>query len=144
MILTLKVTCVLGMYFPTDCIRVIEMDSEGSLLALHDAIQDAVGFDRDHLFEFIVGRNHRNRKVVFAEDAANWEEAVDVYAETTLAQIYPLPSDCRLFYHFDFGDDWYFEIRKLRKPPFEPVPGVRYPRVTDRIGPNPEQYPRDE
>ena len=141
MIWTLRVTCVWGMYFAEDCVRVIEMDSEASLLDLHDAIQDAVEFDRDHPFEFIAGRHCRNRKVVFAQDASRWDEEAAIYADIKLADVYPLPKDCRLFYHFDFGDDWYFEIRKLRKRPFEPEPNVRYPRVTERIGPNPVQYP---
>ena len=65
MIWTLRIECIGGMYWKEDCVRIIEIDSKSSLLALHDAIQDAVDFDRDHMFEFFAGRNWRNRKVVF-------------------------------------------------------------------------------
>jgi hypothetical protein len=54
--------------------------------------------------------------------------------------VYPLPKSCKLYYHFDFGDDWYFGIRKIRKKPHEPAAGVTYRRVVEAIGPNPPQY----
>ena len=44
-------------------------------------------------------------------------------------------------YWFDFGDDWYFTIRKSRKKPFDTTPGVEYPRVIEKVGADPEQYP---
>jgi hypothetical protein len=132
--------CVRGRYWEEECVRTIEMDSGSSFVDLHDAIQDAVDFDRDHLFEFFAGRHYRNRKVVF-HDSFDWEESFYTYSEITLEQVYPLPKSCRLYYHFDFGDDWYFEIRKSRKKPKEPEHDVQYPRVIEPIGPNPEQYP---
>jgi hypothetical protein len=136
MIVTLRVTCVPGF----ECLRVIEMDSGGSLLDLHEAIQDAVEFDRDHLFEFFVGRNYRNPKVVIAS-GVDIERRPSAYGRITLDKVFPLPEGLRLFYHFDFGDDWYFEIRKSRKRPSGPQPGVEYPRVVESRGANPEQYP---
>jgi hypothetical protein len=36
---------------------VIEIDSNSSFLQLHEAIQDAVDFDNDHLFQFYLGRH---------------------------------------------------------------------------------------
>jgi hypothetical protein len=48
----------------------------------------------------------------------------------------------KLYYHFDFGDDWYFEIRRSRAKPKEPTPRVQYPRVVEATGPNPRQYGR--
>ena len=144
MIWTLKVTCVWGRYFTKDCVRVLEIDARDSLYDLHEAIQTVVDFDRDHPFEFIAGRHRRNRKIVFASNCDSWEHAAQLYSDLTLEQIYPLPDSLRLFYHFDFGDDWYFDIRKLRKRPFEPEPGVNYPRVIESVGPNPEQYPQTD
>lgn len=143
MIWTLRIECIFGIYLEKECIRTIEINSRSSLLDLHDFILDAVSFDRDHLFEFYVGRNFQNRKVVF-EEGFDWEANADIYAETTLEQIYPLPKSCKLYYHFDFGDDWYFEIRKNRKKPGEPEKGVKYPRIVESIGPAPQQYGRWE
>jgi len=143
MIWTLKVECIMGFYQQHECVRVIEIDSEDSLLDLHYAIQKAVDFDRDHLFEFFGGRNWRNRKVVF-EDRYSTDDPFDVYASIALEDVYPLPKSCKLIYHFDFGDDWFFQIKKSRKKPRAPEKGVKYPRIVESIGPNPEQYPQAE
>ncbi len=140
LIWTLRVECEWGRYLEDECIRVIEISSTATLFDLHDAIQDAVDFDRDHLFEFFAGRHHRNRKLVFADDF-DWEASAAAYAAITLDRVYPLSKGLKLFYHFDFGDDWYFGIRKSRKKPWEPEVGVQYPRVVEATGPNPEQYP---
>lgn len=143
MIWTLKVECIMGLYLEHECIRVIEIDSGASLLDLHDAIQEAVDFDQDHLFEFFGGRHWRNRKVVF-EDRYDIPDPFSTYSGIALEDVYPLPKDCKLIYHFDFGDDWFFQVRKSRKKPKEPKRGVKYPRVVESTGPNPEQYPQAE
>lgn len=139
MIWTLVVECICGNYLEEECVRTIEVESKSSLYDLHSTIQGAVGFGQDHLFEFHAGRNYRNRKVVF-DDLYDMAEGNDNYDFITLEQVYPLPKSCKLYYHFDFGDDWYFEIRKGRQKPQEPVTGVHYPRVVKSIGPNPSQY----
>ncbi len=176
MIWTLRVECVGGMYWEEECVRAIEIDSESSLFELGDAILDAIGFDREHLFEFFAGRNPRHRKVVYEEDS-DWERSGEIVTATdfeghiefltddsrensrnvdqddsdsedvedteegdTLAQVYPLPKSCKLYYYYDFGDSWFFEIRKSRKKPTEPEEGVEYPRVVEEIGPSPQQY----
>jgi len=46
----------------------------------------------------------------------------------------------KLYYLFDFGDHWTFEIRKARGAK-KPEVDVEYPRVVEAIGPDPEQYP---
>ena len=143
MIWTLRVECIWGIHLEEECIRVIEIESESSLMQLHDVIQDAVDFDRDHLFEFFAGRNWRNRKVLF-DDSFHWEDSFEAYDSITLEEVYPLPKSCKLYYHFDFGDDWYFEIRKSRRKPREPEAGVSYPRVVEAIGLSPPQYGRFE
>lgn len=143
MIWTLSVECVSGWYLEENCKRIIEIKSNSSLYDLHYAIQDAVGFGDDHPFEFYAGRNYRNRKLFFGIDLDDGDP-IGSYSDLTLAQVYPLPNNLILFYHFDFGDNWYFEIRKSRKQPTEPVDGVKYPRVIEKVGPNPVQYPRWE
>ena len=139
MIITLRVECVHGRYLYEECVRVIEIEEGASLLDLHPAIQDSVRFGYDHMFEFSAGRNHRHRKLVFT-DGDDWEVEAETMGDATLEKVFPLPKRLKLYYHFDFGDDWYFEIRKSRKKPVPPVPRVKYPRVVERIGPNPKQY----
>lgn len=139
MIWTLRVECVWGRCLEEECIRVFEMESDSSLYDLHEAIQDAVDFDRDHLFEFYAGRRPRNRKVVFT-DSFDWGEMLRTFENLTLEDVYPLDRGLQLYYLFDFGDEWLFRIRKSRKKPTEPEPGVQYPRVIESIGANPLQY----
>ena len=139
MIWTLRIECVRGPFLEEQCVRIIEIDSGSSLLTLHDVIQDAVGFDRDHLFEFFAGRHERNRNMMYG-DSGDCDEMAGDYADTTLEDVFPLGNHLKLYYHFDFGDDWYFEIRKARTKPKDPVPGAVYPRVVEAAGPNPAQY----
>jgi hypothetical protein len=138
-IYTLTVKCVYGLYLEEECVRVMEIGDDATLEDLHLAIQRAVAFDNDHLYDFYAGRTHRNRQIRYADDF-EWEEREAVFAELTLGEdVYPLEG-LKLYYHFDFGDDWIFEIRKARKEK-APAPGVTYPRVVESRGPNPTQYP---
>jgi hypothetical protein len=45
-----------------ECGQLIEIDSGASFLALHDAIQEAVDFADDHMFEFYAGREKAGEK----------------------------------------------------------------------------------
>ncbi len=102
-------------------------------------IQKIINFDNDHLFEFFVGRNWRNRKKVFGEeDEFGFEETDSL--DTPLSEVYPLKG-MKLFYHFDFGDSWMFTIKKGRKKKYVEK-GAEYPRVIESEGENPEQYPQ--
>lgn len=141
MIWTLRIECVWGWYLEEECVRIVEIASMSSLYDLHEVIQDVVDFGRDHPFEFYAGRNRKNRKLLF-DDSSDWEHSSNVYTFTRLGKVYPLPKGLKLFYHFDFGDNWYFEITRSRKKPTEPQHGIKYPRLVHKLGPNPPQYGR--
>jgi len=116
----------------------IEIDAGDTLEDLHFAIQKAVKFDNDHMFEFILGRTVRNRSAVRFDD-----ENGLIYSQT-IGELFPLPDKMSLYYHFDFGDDWYFKVVKSRKANHEPQKGVKYPRLVQETGERPEQYPDDD
>ncbi len=139
MIWTLTIECIGGRFWEEECIRKVELESNTSLYDLHLFIQQMMDFDNDHLFEFFVGRNARNRQYLFVEDY--YPEILETaFSEISLEQVYPLPAGMKLHYLFDFGDSWYFEIKKSRKKPREPEKGVKYPRIIEAVGPKPEQY----
>ena len=143
MILKLSIECVRGHYLQESCIRVIEIDENTNLYDLHETIQDAVDFGRDHPFDFYIA----NSSSPFAQkhwigQNERWERVETELIRTRLKDIYPLGRK-KLYYLFDFGDMWTFEIRKARGAK-KPEPGVKYPRVVEAVGPNPEQYPRWE
>jgi hypothetical protein len=112
--------------------------SEGATLAdLHYTIQKLVGFDDDHLYEFYAGRNWRERKIEFGGPASPLD-ASEVDA-VKLSNVFPLPKTCKLYYHFDFGDDWIFEIESPAQT--KPINRrAKYPRIVEQTGRRPRQY----
>ncbi len=126
----------------SECIRLIEIKSNASFLELHRAIQIAVDFDDDHLFEFFLGRHPENRAYSIGGEP-NWDtfNPIKTYRQVHLSSVWPLPTGIKLFYLFDFGDNWLFQITKTRYKDKTPQPGIIYPRVIEAKGKNPEQYP---
>lgn len=126
----------------TECIRVIEIESNASFLQLHKAIQAAVNFDDDHLFQFYLGRHpDQHAYIIGGEPSWNGYNPANRYRKISLSSIWPLPIGYKLYYLFDFGDCWIFQITKTRHKDKVAEPGVVYPRVIEAKGKNPEQYP---
>jgi len=109
--------------------RTIVVKEDFTLVKFHKYIQSIVEFDDDHLYEFFIGKNPRNK-------------VSSVPKKTQLNEVYPLKG-YKLYYLFDFGDSWLFEIKKSRKKIIEDKK-VKYPRVIESSGVNPEQYPEYE
>ena len=139
MIWTLRVKLPL---IRSECIRVIEIKSSATFLDLHEAIQDAVDFNNDHLFEFFIGRHPGNRAYGIGGEP-NWDSfnPVKTYNKVDISEVWPLPQGMKLYYLFDFGDQWVFQINKTRHKDKTPEPGATYPRLIEAKGKNPEQYP---
>jgi hypothetical protein len=135
MIWTFKVELLYGAFAKEECIRVIEIESLSTLEDFHFAIQKAVEFDNDHLYEFYSSRTDRSR------DRISFDDENGKLYDLTLENLYPLEKDKKLFYLFDYGDHWLFKVSKSRKKPQQSQKGIKYPRVIEKIGQNPEQYP---
>lgn len=137
MIITLKLEGAYGSIDENseDWYRLIEIDEKANFVDLHNIIQSAVDFDDDHLYEFFIANTCRSREKLRFDDENGglWEY--------TIGEIFPLPKGKKLFYLFDYGDSWYFRISKSRKKPMTKEIGVKYPRVVETVGENPEQYP---
>ncbi len=91
------------------------------------------------MYEFYSGKNWRNRKINYSEEGATPFESNE-FGKIFLKDVYPLLSGLKLYYLFDFGDNWTFEIKKSRKKKYVEK-SVTYPRVIESYGQNPEQYP---
>jgi hypothetical protein len=143
MIYTLRVECVSGRYLNDECVRVIEIDEGATLLDLHYAIQRAVRFDNDHLFSFFLAKSpSRANRIPLCEEEwedGEWDEEDNPFSRVALRDVFPVEKGMRMYYWFDFGDSWMFEIKKTGDDK-EPHPKAKYPRVTEKIGPNPKQY----
>lgn len=120
----------------------IEIESNASFLQLHEAIQEAVDFDNDHLFQFYLGRHPgQHAYIIGGEPGWNGSNHVNRYRKISLSSIWPLPKGCNLYYLFDFGDSWVFQINKTRHKDKVAQSGIKYPRVIEAKGKNPVQYP---
>jgi len=103
-------------------------------LPLHDLchfILDSFDFDNDHLHQFFLSKNGSP----YSDSSVRLENE-----NLQLRQLYPMKDKFQLYLHFDFGDSWVFKIMKSRKKPFHDSM-IRKPKVIERIGENPEQYP---
>ncbi|KAF3982007.1 MAG: plasmid pRiA4b ORF-3 family protein [Methylococcales symbiont of Hymedesmia sp. n. MRB-2018] len=121
---------ILTISFPYDednipWVKIIEVKEDFRLFELHEYIQNLVEFDNDHLFEFYVDKTPRNLKNAVSEGMR-------------LNEIYPI-TGCKLYYLFDFGDSWIFQIKKSRKKRNENKNTI-YPVLLESTGINPEQY----
>ena len=126
----------------SECIRMIEIESSASFLQLHEAIQDAVDFDNDHLFQFYLGRHPgQHAYTIGGEPSWNGYNPVNRYRKVSISGTWPLLVGYKLYYLFDFGDQWVFQINKTRHKDKIAQPDIIYPRVIEVKGKNPEQYP---
>jgi hypothetical protein len=164
MIWTLKIKLLSGRWVEKDWEATIALDALSTLADLHHIIQQAVGFDNDHLYGFYVARTpwSRDRVRYDGSEQDGWydddededdegDEGEDYAAEeddsastTTLEGLFPLPTDRRLFYLFDYGDNWIFQISRARNKPFAPEPGSEWPRLIGERGERPPQYPEPD
>ena len=138
-IYTITVTCVCGISLESEWVRIIEVESSFSLEDLHFEILHSVGFDNDHLYDFFLANSPRGGRSVIVEQDHYGDSD---YSTVLLESVFPTGRK-RLYYLFDYGDNWLFEVRKARGEK-EKDSKVTYPRVVDKLGPNPEQYPESD
>ena len=113
--------------------RRIETAGGHTLEDLHHAIQDAYGFDDDHLYAFFMdGELWSDDKFTSPHD----EEGPHV-DELRIGEL-GLSEGQRMLYLFDYGDQWLFQIavEAIRKSGARP----HKPKVVGQKGKAPEQY----
>lgn len=111
--------------------RMLLLNGEDTLEALHLLIQKAFRFDNDHLYRFHLDGMQRSNNVVVSP----WEgERRRTTNKVTIQELALEPND-QLWYIFDYGDYWQFVI-KLESI----APGVTNPTVIASKGEAPKQY----
>ena len=111
--------------------REVEVHSHTTLTRLHDVIQALMGWHDAHLWAFHQGS--LRFELADPEAAAGLKPAADP-AQIELADLLPKKGG-RLRYNYDFGDDWWLEIKIVAIADAEA--GARYPRCVAgaRAGP---------
>jgi hypothetical protein len=144
MIWTLQIRLLSGRWADKPWAVTIALDASSTLEDLHHIIQQAADFDNDHLYGFYVARTPWSRDRVRYDDEDEDGRESDALFTTTLEDLFPLPKDRRLFYLFDYGDYWIFQISQTRKKPFVAEPGIDYPCLIGESGEKPPQYPEPD
>ena len=137
MIYRLTVECIEGWHYDHETIRVIDIDERENMYALFDIIREANGFGFEHSHLFYLGRTPHNKKIVFGNEEDYYPRECRPY-ESILSSICPL-GNLKLYFLYDFGDKWIFQIRKNRKL-FEVDSKFEYPRIVEKIGEDPEAH----
>ncbi|WP_374238946.1 hypothetical protein [Thiocapsa sp. N5-Cardenillas] len=140
----MHIKLVTGRWAEKDWGATVALDAASTLADVHGVIQQAVEFDNDHLYGFFVARTPRSRDRVRYDGEDDYGRADDTLVTTTLESLFPLPKDRRLFYLFDYGDSWIFEISRTRKKPFEAASDEDYPCLISEHGDKPQQYPESD
>jgi hypothetical protein len=137
----MHIKLISGRWATADWSATVALDASSTLEDLHHTIQQAVDFDNDHLYGFLVARTPRSRDRVRYDIEDEDGRASDALFERTLSNLFPLPNGRKLFYLFDYGDSWVFQISRARAKPYPPEPGTQYPVLIAETGQKPEQYP---
>jgi hypothetical protein len=110
--------------------------ADQQLTALHDATQEAFGWYDDRLNSFWLGGDFWGEKELEFTTPETPDEGTRT-ADVPLAEL-DLVVGAKIAYVFDFGDDW--RVRLTLREQAQPDGGT-YPRVLQRDGIAPPQYP---
>ena len=115
--------------------RKIAVPGITSLEALAGSILRAFNFDNDHLYEFV----YKNRYGITERVVHPYVESDDLYTTECEVGELPLYKGMELIFHFDFGDDWRFQLI-VESITSEDI-SCSEPTVIEQHGNPPEQYP---
>ena len=76
-----------------------------------------------------------------SQDRLRFDDENEEIYHRKIESIFSFRKGRKLFYLFDYGDHWLFQIQKSRKKPRIANPDVNYPRLVGSVGTKPEQYP---
>jgi len=114
----------------------LAVSAHAPLTALHDAIQEAFGWEDDHLYSFwLDGQFWGDPSSEFVRPGTPDHPAPTADVPLTELDITP---GAAIAYVFDYGDEWRVQLSLLAS---EPAGEATYPRVIQRRGTAPPQYP---
>ncbi len=140
-ICTLSITCVSGRHLSQAYRFEFALPAQFTLDELASYILEVVDFDGDHLSSFYLANSPRGKRTWFTT-SGEWGEDADV-PDIRLCDIFPLGRHRKLYYNYDPGASWCFEIvRKDRET--DAVAGRSYPCLVREEGVKPQEYGADE
>lgn len=118
--------------------RKIELKATDNLEDLHDAIQDAIEWDNDHLYSFYMDNKFKKHDFDMEYTSPHEPEGRKT-ADKAKVGMFGFSKNQKFAYLFDFGDNNRFEVEVVG---FGAVDKSKdYPVVLESKGESPEQYP---
>ncbi|PWF48804.1 IS1096 element passenger TnpR family protein [Massilia glaciei] len=141
-IFTLSIECVGGMHLKGPYRFMIEAPVELTLGDLASHILGMVDFDGDHLAVFYLANGPRGRKTWFTPNG-EWDDDDAHVMDMRLSAVFPLPKHKKLYFFYDFGASWCFQITKRGKET-KRQPEIEYPCIVSETGLKPKEFGDDE
>ncbi len=129
--------------------RNIEIEGDDTLYDLHLQIQDAFGWDNDHLFSFYMSNRIRDENSEYSGNPLGGEpssietEPIGTAANTEIRNL-RLRKGKHFKYLFDYGDRLIHTIEVLGKYNRGDEENEAYPRITEKAGDPSPQYDYNE
>lgn len=124
--------------------RTIQIKGSQTLEDLHRIIFKAFNRWEEHLYEFNLGKGPYDRSAIYSLPCEwDWGEDKDLgdVRKTTIDSL-GVKVGRAFGYRFDFGDEWLHQINVVD---IEETSGKgKYPKIIERVGKNPPQYPEIE
>ena len=139
-----------ALFYDKRTYRQIDVLGSQTLEDLHKTIFTA--FDRydEHLYSFFLTREPQKSinkiynapeysEPCFDDDNPFLKRKEKFDATKTKIDFLELSEKDRMYYLFDFGDEWWHEITLLSMYKTEKISG--YPKIIKKVGDSPDQYP---
>ena len=95
------------------------------------------------MWSFYLGKPYAKKTIEYIshvyDDMYEYEDEKPIFASKVKLKDLPLRKNRKCYYLFDFGDEWWHEIRYLGEE--QALPGKRYPKILEKPGESPPQYP---
>ncbi len=137
----LSIACVGGAYLREPFGFVVALPVETMLVEVADLILRTLEFDDDHMSDFFLANGPRGAKSPLLarcdhEDASDEDASV---WQLPLSAVFPLAKHKKLYYFFDYGDSWKFQITKKGREASADA-RLTYPLIVEQHGVKPLQY----
>lgn len=144
-------TFKVALFYNKRIYRTVEILENQSLNDLHESIFEAFERYDEHLYSFFLTRKAtRSTTIIYdspeythpmnMEDYGGFGFKKRYNAQKTKIRKLNLAEKDKLYYLFDFGDDWWHELTVL-KVREGGSSKKKYPRIVKVVGESPDQYP---
>jgi len=124
-----------------DLYRIIEIKAGDTLFDLAAIILKSYNFDMDHMFGFYnnLKNPYKSDEIYELLDEVDFlmNENTKELRNTSIEEVFK--SKKKMLFLFDYGDEWRFLVERIKTT--DPKPRMKYPKIIEKVGRAPKQYP---